>query len=463
MSQPKRTGFRDERMPQALCRAIFQAAWQDEAGWPGPHGVQRRSQLRLLCRDARAGVDGAIKKINVDFTPEHDVAALRAIIRTVGAGRFPELRRWRVSLRGAPDAEIMALAQAIPRSLRTLQFYCDRLGLDAESAPLASAFAGAPGMLTLRELILRKNEIKGANVAILAQGFGPSLELLDLHFNDSSAAGAAALAAAAAARLPALRELNLSSNLLGDAGVQELVRVKWGALTGLDLHRNNITHVGAAALGEAGAARLPALRKLRLSDNDEIGDAGVESLMQRPWPQLQQLHLTSSGIREEGAAALNAAAEAHRLPRLHSLLLGQNRLGADGVHALLQPAPWTGLQSLNLSYNFLQEHAMAELATASRSQLPALRNLSVRNNPLGDSIAAFAGGDWHLLEVLEVTSYTSSPNDADVNIIRPLAAAGAARFPALRRLRLPGMNVSEEQIAALSLAWAGQVEVHTSA
>lgn len=65
----------------------------------------------------------------------------------------------------------------------------------------------------------------------------------------------------------------------------------------------------AAALADASALRLPALRRLDLSRNEQLGDAGVEALVRRPWPQLQELILRMTSVGSGGAAALPSAVD----------------------------------------------------------------------------------------------------------------------------------------------------------
>ena len=120
--------------------------------------------------------------------------------------------------------------------------------------------------------------------------------------------------------MPHLVRLDLSYNVIGDAGVQHLTSA-WsdGAmphLVRLDLSYNVIGDAGCVAL--TGSSGLGALEALALWRN-QIGDAGVHALGRglaaRRLPSLQRLHLDYNRFSHSAAEAVVAHAKA-RVPEV---------------------------------------------------------------------------------------------------------------------------------------------------
>src|SRR5262249_22161733 len=110
--------------------------------------------------------------------------------------------------------------------------------------------------------------------------------------------------------------------------------------------------VSPAAVRVLCQANLPALRFLDLASNAQLGDAGAVALAAAPFlPQLTDLDLTRPGLGDAGAIAL---AGSGRLPRLRRLVLGiwsGNRVGGEGIRALVSSPGLPALAELLLASN----------------------------------------------------------------------------------------------------------------
>ena len=137
-----------------------------------------------------------------------------------------------------------------------------------------------------------------------------------------------------AGALPALAFLGLSSVRVGDAGAAALAaalgRGAIPRLTNLRLFDTSIGDAGLRALAPA-LRRRPALQELNLMGNP-LGDEGLAALMARPPPpagalppptgvlaELKTLSLMHTQITDAGCAALAAALESGALPALEKL------------------------------------------------------------------------------------------------------------------------------------------------
>nr|AAP92143.1 leucine-rich repeat protein N4C [synthetic construct] len=213
------------------------------------------------------------------------------------------------------------------------------------------------------------------------------LEYLDLNWNDLTEAGMKDLASVLRSN-PSLRELDLSNNKLGDAGVRLLLQglLDPGTrLENLDLNESDLTEAGLKDLASVLRSN-PSLRELTLSNN-KLGDAGVRLLLQGlldPGTRLEKLDLDQTDLTEAGMKDLASVLRSN--PSLRELSLSSNKLGDAGVRLLLQGLldPGTRLEKLDLNQNDLTEADLKDLASVLRSN-PSLRELSLSNNKLGDA------------------------------------------------------------------------------
>jgi hypothetical protein len=179
----------------------------------------------------------------------------------------------------------------------------------------------------------------------------------------------------------ALERLELNACTVSDEEMHELADSPlMGTLRALSLTSCGVTDVGARALASRPA---PNLRELGLSHN-AIGSAGVRELAHaQGWPPMHTLHLALSGSGPDG---LRAFAELGRLRGCVSLDMSRCGVGDAGVIALAEVAQDGGLdqlESLQLIDDGIGPAGARALASLA---LPSLRRLRLERNDLGDGI-----------------------------------------------------------------------------
>jgi uncharacterized protein (TIGR02996 family) len=255
--------------------------------------------------------------------------------------------------RVGPRGAVALLERLAGRPGAAVEFGGNRLGPAG-----AAALARSPGLATHTALLVGSNRMgDGAIAALLDSPYTESLRVLDLTDNE---AGGAAVAALAGRARPALAELYLRKNRLGDAGARTLAE-------GSDPSGVRILNAGLNGVGDAGAAALaggrafPALQALCLSWN-RIGDAGAVALARSAaLPALRTLDLSGNRIGGVGAVALARSAA---LPALRTLDLSGNRIGNAGALAFLEQCP-AGLEELNLIGNPISRGTALALRSAA--------------------------------------------------------------------------------------------------
>lgn len=241
----------------------------------------------------------------------------------------------------------------------------------------------------LTELSLDLNELGDVGVGLVLQGLqspGCQLRKLSLQTCCLTEAGCGVLPSALRA-MPSLRELQLSDNALGDAGLRLLCQGLLDAQCCVERLRLEYCKLSAASC-EALASVLrakPGLKELALSNND-LGEAGVRALCQGlkdSASQLEVLKLESCGVTTANCRELaEAVAGTATLQELH---LGDNPLGDAGLAALcpglLQPG--SRLQTLWLWDCGLTAEGCRDLSGLLKAK-DSLKELSVAGNALGD-------------------------------------------------------------------------------
>jgi uncharacterized protein (TIGR02996 family) len=206
----------------------------------------------------------------------------------------------------------------------------------------AAALAGSPGLPNLEALDLSENDLTGEAGRTLAGSPRPNLRALELARNRLGPGGVEALAGSG--RLAGVRRLGLADVGLGGAdlparpGVAGLLRVP-----ALDLSANGLGGADLKALFAGSAGQPVRLRDLDLSHND-LGEAGVRVLADSPvLAGLVRLRLVGCNVTDEAAGVL---AGSPHLGRLAELDLGNNPVGDVGFRAFLEAPVLKGLRRL---------------------------------------------------------------------------------------------------------------------
>ncbi|KFO93992.1 Ribonuclease inhibitor, partial [Buceros rhinoceros silvestris] len=299
---------------------------------------------------------------------------------------------------------------------------------------------------SLTELHLSDNKLETAGVKMLCQGMmNPNckLEKLQLEYCELTGDVVEALNAALQSK-PALKQLSLSNNALGDAAVKLLCRGLLDAncnLELLQLENCGITcdscqeisavlgsssslielSVGDNKIGDAGVAVLcqglmhpdckiqklwlwdcdltsasckdlaklistkESLVEISLIDNN-LRDAGMEMLCQAlkdPSCKLQELWVRECGLTTACCKAIGSALSTNK--HLKVLHVGENKLGDAGVELIAEGVlhPSCSIQSLWLCNCDLSAACCPTLVKLMTSK-PCLTELDVGYNPLGD-------------------------------------------------------------------------------
>ncbi len=235
--------------------------------------------------------------------------------------------------------------------------------------------------------------------------------------------------------LSGLRQLHLSRNRLTDSAAEHLASSPYlNNLEELDLSENDLTETGARAI--ASSSNLSGLRRLELRHNP-LGPGGAEAIAISE--RLESLERLGLGNTEIGVPRLHVLPAISGLLRIASLDLTGNRLGPNGLRAILNgPASERAsvrIRELDLSHNELGESGTRVLAGCSA--LTDLRSLRLAACGLSDAAMPWLA-DSQFLQQLTLLDLASNPiSDSGFRCFeRP------AVFRALRRLIYPlGISV----------------------
>ncbi|XP_016104923.1 ribonuclease inhibitor-like isoform X2 [Sinocyclocheilus grahami] len=181
---------------------------------------------------------------------------------------------------------------------------------------------------------------KAENMKVLQMLLPVVKESRSVHLKDCGVTdeGCAALASALRSNPSHLRHLDLSGNKLESFGVTQLCALfedPHCKLEKLELSKCGLTDEGCAALTSALRSNPEHLRDLNLSSN-KMGDLKVSLLstvLENPHCKLEKLRLCDCGITDEGCAALASALRSNP-SHLRQLGLSGNKLRGSGVKLL---------------------------------------------------------------------------------------------------------------------------------
>ncbi|XP_015993479.2 ribonuclease inhibitor [Rousettus aegyptiacus] len=251
---------------------------------------------------------------------------------------------------------------------------------------ISSALGDNP---TLTELNLCNNELGDAGMQLLLQGLhGPTCKIQTLSLQNCGLTEAGCRGLPATLRcLPTLRELYLSNNPLGDAGLQLLC----DGLLDPECHveRLQVEYCNlTAASCEPLAAVLRAKRELRelMVSNNDLGDAGVRALcrgLAGSASPLEALRLEGCGLTPASCQDLGGVVASKA--SLCTLELGDNKLGDAGVAKLCPGllSPSSQLRTLWLWECDITASGCRDLCRVLRAK-GSLKELSVAGNAVGD-------------------------------------------------------------------------------
>ncbi len=323
--------------------------------------------------------------------------------------------------RGVPDSVAMyagaflSEGEELFRRLRVR-----RLRLQ-EAACVLPKLIHCPLLARVRELDLCSEALGNAGVSVLARSpFLKDLDSLDLGFNGLDDSGITALARTdALAKLTALT-LNDNGQITAE-GVKSLAESPFfGGLTALDVSGNDVSDAGVRAVVTSKV--FARLHTFRLSGN-HIGDTGVTLLVRsalfgRMLTRSPRLELRANSIGPGGAAAVAASPA---LARCTTLDLTGNYLGDAGFASVLDSRHLTKLHTLKLGHNQITDAGLMTLRDRLPSLFARLRVLDLSGNRLtrfGLGLLESARGEARTLLDVSGNVQTSAGGEAPVPVGR---------------------------------------------
>jgi Leucine-rich repeat (LRR) protein len=263
-----------------------------------------------------------------------------------------------------------------------------------------------------------------------------SVKELNLSYNDIGDAGIQIIASGLK-NMKSMTHLDLSNNKFGDDGTREVASAlkELNSMTHLDLHDNKIKKSGGLALAAA-LNSIPDLKYLNVGHN-KLGNAGVRALISAmpPMVNLTYLNLMRTGFDEISCNSLKAVLPALvslqldfcrvRFPKLTTNMIaleslmhgeieaecsGSQKINDDGIRTLAASLMnFESLHSLVLSSIQLDDGRYRTLVPVF-STLKALRRLTLRNVCRhGDGGHRELANVFETLESLEYLNLSRNP------------------------------------------------------
>lgn len=195
-----------------------------------------------------------------------------------------------------------------------------------------------------------------------------------------------------------LTTLELRSNVISPVLIVDALAAarKGGSLSRLSLNANSIHHADAPHLFALPV--MHGLQSLDLSNNPQLGVAGVQSLAESG--VLSGLRILNLSKTRPGVPGIRDLVETSALSSLRSLDLSANRLGPVAVKLIAASAAAQGLRVLNLGNNPVQDAGAMALANAKG--LSGLLELDLEDAELTDVGALALAESPYLNELLRL-------------------------------------------------------------
>jgi Ran GTPase-activating protein (RanGAP) involved in mRNA processing and transport len=227
--------------------------------------------------------------------------------------------------------------------------------------------------LKLKSLDLMRNHLSGLGLAALDGTHLAGLEFLSVQGNVIGHDGAVNLA-----RMPfvaSLRDLRVADCGMDDKALAVLLGAAWSQLTELSLTMNRFGSRAVKALtANRSLARLEVLRAARC----EIGPTTARGLGRASLPGLHTLWLGANPLGEQGLRALLSGPLVRTVQTLH---LDDARLGDNGAEALARSPTVANVRTLWLSKNRITDRGAAALVESPH--LANVQSLYMPDNELG--------------------------------------------------------------------------------
>lgn len=260
-------------------------------------------------------------------------------------------------------AEMLAKS---PRLSELQRLELDTCELDASAI---AELVKSPMWSTLRHLDISRNPLGIGGIRVLAEAAAPA-NLHTLRIADADLDEAAGTALGKIGWLSQLAVLDISGNPFG-RGCASLRSIEADHLRELVISATGLQRTEAAALSRF----WPKLVHLDLSNN-LLTDAGLERFATtKEASALQTLRLRDCNLGNDG---LELLAQRGRCPRLRVLDLHHNKFDPPALEALLRAPVVARLEVLDLSSCALTADTAAMLATTPMP--PRLRRLNLRGN-----------------------------------------------------------------------------------
>ncbi|KAI8514829.1 hypothetical protein Bbelb_074200 [Branchiostoma belcheri] len=292
-------------------------------------------------------------------------------------------------------------------------------------------------MSQLEELDLSFNpDLGDAGMDVLKDGLSsiPKLTVLRLggYFGDGMTALGMASMTPYMRHLAGLRELDITDNKIGDTGLESLTDVLhvFTALQVLGLRRTRISSAGMRTLVPA-LCKLTRMMELDISNNIEIGDPGLECLVDiLPYlTGMKVLKIWDIGVTDRGIFALVEALP--HLPELQVLDVRYNNIEESGIVSLVQ----TLCQPVDVAQN------TAPHCNSTVQELHIGTNKGVTGATL-ETITQLISALPSLTE-LDLSGHYDEPAHLSDTAASTLAEA-LPRLPALEKLSLSNISVGPE-------------------